>query len=427
VDFEFTAQPAGSTPLVAPDPCALAPDLTTLATDDSVCTITFTGDKVGSYTIKGTYQPAPLSVHATSNGSDTISVTARSTSTTVDCPASTPANTPVTCTVTVKDTDTAPKSPPLGDVDFEFTAQPAGSTPLVAPDPCALAPDLTTLATDDSVCTVEFNSMKAGDYTIKGTYQPTPAISIHAASSGSDTITVVAGPPAKVTVTPAADTNEVNTEHCVTATVTDAFDNPNAGVTVLFTVTGVNSASGTRTTGADGTTGNFCYTGRLFGPDLIRAFVDNNSSGSYDPGEPTGTATKEWLLPVSTPLCTVDFPTYGGQITAGNGDKANFGGNAHVSDAGDASGQEEYQDKGPADPMNVHSISVLAVVCTTAGIKEAQIYGEATIDGSGSYKFRIDVKDIAEPGVGKDTYRITLQTGYDSGEHTLEGGNVQIH
>jgi hypothetical protein len=25
------------------------------------------------------------------------------------------------------------------------------------------------------------------------------------------------------------------------------------------------------------------------------------------------------------------------------------------------------------------------------------------------------------------TYRITLDTGYDSGEHTLEGGNVQIH
>lgn len=77
--------------------------------------------------------------------------------------------------------------------------------------------------------------------------------------------------------------------------------------------------------------------------------------------------------------------------------------------------------------MNVHSLSVLAVVCTTVGTKEAQIYGEATIDGSGSYKFRIDVKDVAEPGVGKDTYRITLQTGYDSGEHTLEGGNVQIH
>jgi hypothetical protein len=143
--------------------------------------------------------------------------------------------------------------------------------------------------------------------------------------------------------------------------------------------------------------------------------------------EPFGEATKEWLLPISTPLCNVDFPTYGGQITADNGDKANFGGNAHVTDTGAASGQEEYQDKGPADPMNVHSISVRAVVCTTVGTKQAQIYGEATIDGSGSYNYRIDVKDVAEPGVGQDTYRITLQTGYDSGERTLEGGNVQIH
>jgi len=36
------------------------------------------------------------------------------------------------------------------------------------------------------------------------------------------------------------------------------------------------------------------------------------------------------------------------------------------------------------------------------------------------------VKDAAEPGVGQDRYRILLSTGYDSGEHTLEGGNIQI-
>ena len=44
-----------------------------------------------------------------------------------------------------------------------------------------------------------------------------------------------------------------------------------------------------------------------------------------------------------------------------------------------------------------------------------------------SHQFRIDVKDLAEPGQGVDTYRILLDTGYDSGEHVLEGGNVQIH
>jgi hypothetical protein len=429
VDFEFTAQPAGSTATVVLDPCTLAPDPSTMATDDSFCTITFTADTVGSYTIKGTYQPLAGSVHGASSGSDTILVTARSTSTVVDCPASTPANTPVMCTVTVKDIDTAPKSPPLGDVDFTFTSQPPGSTPTITPDPCALAPDPSTTANDDSFCTIEFNSTKAGDYTIKGTYQPAPG-SPHETSNGSDTIKVTPGPPAIVTVERPAAVNQVNSEHCVTATVTDAFGNPVAGVKVFFTVTGVNPASGSSTTNASGQA-DFCYTGRLFGEDLITAVADRNGNGSPDPGEPTGTATKTWTLPPSTPLCTVDFPTYGGLITANNGDKANFGGNAHVSDAGDSSGQEEYQDKGPANPMNVHSISVLSVVCATVPIKEAQIYGEATIDGSGRYNFRIDVKDIAEPGVGNDTYRITIRTPtpavYDSGERTLEGGNVQIH
>jgi hypothetical protein len=38
----------------------------------------------------------------------------------------------------------------------------------------------------------------------------------------------------------------------------------------------------------------------------------------------------------------------------------------------------------------------------------------------------IEVKDLGEPG-RRDTYRIILSNGYDSGEHTLEGGNIQIH
>ena len=65
----------------------------------------------------------------------------------------------------------------------------------------------------------------------------------------------------------------------------------------------------------------------------------------------------------------------------------------------------------------------------TIYIADASIFGTATIDGSGTYDFRIDLKDVAEPGRGMDTYRIRLSTVplYDSGEHTLEGGNVQIH
>ena len=56
----------------------------------------------------------------------------------------------------------------------------------------------------------------------------------------------------------------------------------------------------------------------------------------------------------------------------------------------------------------------------------ASIFGTATIDGAGSFVYRIDVKDLGEPGTS-DTYRIRLSNGYDSGEQVISGGNVQIH
>ena len=123
--------------------------------------------------------------------------------------------------------------------------------------------------------------------------------------------------------------------------------------------------------------------------------------------------------------CRVGIITDGGWIIANNGDKSSFGGNAKSSESGATSGQQQYRDRGPAQPMRVNSINVLAIVCD--GATEASIYGQATIDGSGSFFFRIKVKDVAEPGVGQDTYWIILENGYNSGEHTLGGGNVQIH
>jgi hypothetical protein len=74
----------------------------------------------------------------------------------------------------------------------------------------------------------------------------------------------------------------------------------------------------------------------------------------------------------------------------------------------------------------VKSIQILALTCNQQRTG-ATIFGRTTINGSGSHQFRIDVQDLGEPGRGMDTYRILLDTGYDSGVHTLEGGNVQIH
>ncbi len=231
------------------------------------------------------------------------------------------------------------------------------------------------------------------------------------------------GPPTTLTLNPPAATNPVGTQHCVTATVTNAVGVPQQGVIVRFTVTGSINTSGSATTDANGEA-TFCYTGpALPGGDTIRAFADNDGDGTQDADDPANMATKAWVLPVTTPGCEIII-TNGGWIIASNGDRANFGGNAKADEDGNVSGQEEYQDKGPADPFNLHG-DVTVIVCDPDPTR-ATIFGDATIDGSGSHMFRIDVRDFAEPGKGVDTYRMRVET-YDSGEQTLEGGNIQIH
>jgi hypothetical protein len=211
----------------------------------------------------------------------------------------------------------------------------------------------------------------------------------------------------------------------VTATARDTAGNPAAGVRVYFTVTGAVNTSGSAVTDVNGQA-TFCYDGPpLPGNDVITAFVDADRDGSQDPNEPTGIATKSWVLPVTTPLCEIKV-TNGGRITTLAGDIATFGGNAKSDITGNTQGQEQYQDHGPLQPLNVHSINVLAIVCDGLGT-EASIYGQATVEGSGNFLYRIKVRDLGEPGVGRDTYWILLANGYTSGERVLEGGNVQIH
>lgn len=225
-------------------------------------------------------------------------------------------------------------------------------------------------------------------------------------------VTVTAGPPADITLTPPTADNLVDSQHCVTATVRDEFGNPVPGATVNFSTAGSTSANGSAVTDADGQA-SFCYTGpALPGSDVITATAQGGS-------DPTATAAKNWVIPPSTPGCKVNT---GGRITAANGDKATFGGNVK---ADGAKGEIEYRDHGPATDISVHSIEVLAVVCSPDGTS-ARIFGTATVNGSGPFDFRVDVRDLGEPG-RTDTYRIRLSNGYDSGERVLDQGNIQIH
>ena len=230
------------------------------------------------------------------------------------------------------------------------------------------------------------------------------------------------GPATTLTLDPIAATNPVGTQHCVTATVTNMFGIPQPGVPVQFSVTGSVNTTGAGATNADGEA-VFCYVGPpLPGADAITAYADTDNDNTQDPGEPFGTAAKAWTFPVTTPGCEITI-TNGGWIIASNGDRGSFGGNAKSDEDGNVSGQEEYQDHGPAEPFNLHG-TPLVVTCGTDAT-QATIFGEATINGTGSHPFRIDVRDIGEPGKGIDHYRIQVDS-YDSGDQTLQGGNVQI-
>ncbi|MDQ1595709.1 MAG: hypothetical protein QOH40_2265, partial [Arthrobacter pascens] len=87
----------------------------------------------------------------------------------------------------------------------------------------------------------------------------------------------------ELSLVPAADTNDVATQHCVTATVEDASGNPTSGITVRFQVTGSVNTSGSDTTDVNGEA-TFCYQGpELPGADAISAFADTNNDTTQDP------------------------------------------------------------------------------------------------------------------------------------------------
>src|SRR2546426_397270 len=135
VSFVVSTSPSGSSSAVAPNPCTLTP-----GTTSSSSLLTFTAHALASYTITATYNPAPTSVHATSNGSDTVMVTARTTSTTLDCPASTPANSPFFFTDTATTEIYALSLHDALPICFVVSTSPSGSSSAVAPNPCTLTP-----------------------------------------------------------------------------------------------------------------------------------------------------------------------------------------------------------------------------------------------------------------------------------------------
>jgi len=102
-----------------------------------------------------------------------------------------------------------------------------------------------------------------------------------------------------ISLTPETATNQVGTEHCVEALVTDQNGSPLEDIRVDFAVSGANTASGFDFTDAAGKA-RFCYTGTNAGDDTITASV----------GTLSDSAAKKWEAnaPVDTtkPACALD-------------------------------------------------------------------------------------------------------------------------
>ena len=114
---------------------------------------------------------------------------------------------------------------------------------------------------------------------------------------------------------------------------------------------------------------------------------------------------------------TVQKVNGGGYIfTDSVGSKGNFG----LTAGTDNEGKISYVDHGTGLSLTSAMISSVAVQGNTATIKGTGFTAAVQTN------FTIVVQDSAEPGAGKDTFSIMLDTGY-SRSGVLQGGNIQIH
>jgi len=110
-----------------------------------------------------------------------------------------------------------------------------------------------------------------------------------------------------MTLSPSSQSQTTGSSATVTANLTIG-GNPASGKTILFSVSGANTASGSATTD---TAGNapFSYTGTNAGTDTVTACYDANNNGVCDSGELTRTATVTWTGSQTDPAITANGVT----------------------------------------------------------------------------------------------------------------------
>jgi hypothetical protein len=224
---------------------------------------------------------------------------------------------------------------------------------------------------------------------------------------------------AAVFVTPKTAVNPVGTQHTVTATAVNTLGAAVQGETIRFVIAGSVNEERSCVTDQEGRC-SITYTGPTFpGVDTITACADSDDDNARDPGEPCDVATKEWVLPVSTPGKT----TGGGQILHVDGTGTTFGFTFSANDVVNGlKGQCNVLDHGPA-AAKVDCLDVLAYVQTA---NEVTVYGNATVSGEDHGLFRLHVVDNGESGMLEDEFDFQTEHGYVRAG-LVTRGDVQVH
>jgi hypothetical protein len=122
-----------------------------------------------------------------------------------------------------------------------------------------------------------------------------------------------------------------------------------------------------------------------------------------------------------------------GKVTGGGniGDSRSFGFDAQPDSNNAFKGNLNYKDK--TNNIDLKSTS-LTFVSILSDNEHATFSGEATVNGTSGYTFRVDMEDNGEPGNGVDRLRIRLSGpgSYDSNAFAANGGlltagNIQVH
>jgi Bacterial Ig-like domain (group 1) len=232
------------------------------------------------------------------------------------------------------------------------------------------------------------------------------------------TLVVSPNDPATVVLAPATAVTVVDSEHEVTATVTDASGQPLFGAIVRFSVAGTTTASGDCMTDGNGECRFLYQVGEFPGDDTISAYADVNADGVQDPLEPTRTATNTVVLPGSTPGRTTgdgkfldDFFFDPHEVT--------FSLNAR-SDGTTLRGNCTINDK--STDTTLKCLDVLAYVQHGS---EARFYGHAEQNGIATL-YRIRVEDNGRPGSSPADF-ISIQTAAgDSAGGPVTSGDIEV-